>query len=240
MVAVGVVRHGGAEDLRRSLAAAQTSQKWRAINTLSADHDNFVSCPPPAPFLLFSSIAFSTHVVTSINLCRPISLIMSLPSMLRNSIRSIPSLSASRPAVSASRHARFQPRCLTTSAARFNQKPPKDDHYAATTAGEPGESGDHEGQFARTDESITVEYPEERDLPPSTPVQGRGGFHFKRTLATFSLEGRVGVVTGGARGLGLVMAQALVASGADVALVDMNSSYPIQSVTRTLLTRTIL
>lgn len=82
---------------------------------------------------------------------------------------------------------------------------------------------EHEGTFARTDASVQVEYPEEADLPSSTPVQGRGGLHFKRTLASFSLEGRVGVVTGGARGLGLVMSQALVISGADVALVDMNS-----------------
>ena len=96
------------------------------------------------------------------------------------------------------------------------------EHDAASTSGEPGESGDHEGQYARTDKSVRVEYPEEDDLPPSQPVQGRGGFHFKRTLASFSLEGRVGVVTGGARGLGLVMAQALVTSGADVAIVDMN------------------
>jgi hypothetical protein len=102
-------------------------------------------------------------------------------------------------------------------------EPPRDSEFdSASTTGEPGESGDHEGQFARTDKSVRVEYPEEDDLPSSQPVQGRGGFHFKRTLASFSLEGRVGVVTGGARGLGLVMAQALVASGADVALVDMN------------------
>lgn len=97
------------------------------------------------------------------------------------------------------------------------------DHDAATTAAEPGESGDHEGQYARTDDSVRVEYPEESELDSTKPVQGRGGFHFKRTLATFSLEGKVGVVTGGARGLGLVMAQALVSSGADVALVDMNA-----------------
>jgi D-arabinose 1-dehydrogenase-like Zn-dependent alcohol dehydrogenase len=98
----------------------------------------------------------------------------------------------------------------------------ENNHDAASTAGEPGESGSHEGEYARTDKSVRVEYPEEEGLPPSRPVQGRGGFHFKRTLASFSLEGRVGVVTGGARGLGLVMAQALVSSGADVALVDMN------------------
>jgi len=46
--------------------------------------------------------------------------------------------------------------------------------------------------------------------------------HFKKTLASFSLEGRSAIVTGGARGLGLVMAQALAQSGADVALVDLN------------------
>ena len=54
-------------------------------------------------------------------------------------------------------------------------------------------------------------------------VQGRGGFHMKRTLPSFSLEGKVAVVTGGARGLGLVMGQALVQSGADLAIVDLNS-----------------
>lgn len=79
------------------------------------------------------------------------------------------------------------------------------------------------GGFARTDESIALEYPEEEDLPPSAPVQGRGGQHMKRTLASFSLEGRVGIVTGGARGLGLVMGQGMVISGANLAIVDMNS-----------------
>lgn len=79
------------------------------------------------------------------------------------------------------------------------------------------------GGFARTDESITVEYPEEDELPPSAPVQGRGGQHMKRTLASFSLEGKVGIVTGGARGLGLVMGQGMVISGANLAIVDMNS-----------------
>lgn len=89
----------------------------------------------------------------------------------------------------------------------------------------PGEQGEHVGQLARTDESIQVEYPEEKDMPSSAPVQGRGGHHFKRTLASFSLEGRVALVTGGARGLGLVMSQALVISGADVAIVDLNSKF---------------
>ncbi|KAI1504921.1 NAD(P)-binding protein [Biscogniauxia marginata] len=78
------------------------------------------------------------------------------------------------------------------------------------------------GSFARTDDSITVEYPEEDAMPSSTPVQGRGGLHMKRTLASFSLENKVGVVTGGARGLGLVMGQGIVISGGNLAIVDMN------------------
>lgn len=94
----------------------------------------------------------------------------------------------------------------------------KDDKPSSTSG--PVELGD--GAFARTDSSVQVEYPEEDELPSSTPVQGRGGLHFQRTLASFSLEGRVGIVTGGARGLGLVMSQAMVISGADVAIVDLN------------------
>ncbi|KAK0251428.1 hypothetical protein LTS02_008568 [Friedmanniomyces endolithicus] len=108
----------------------------------------------------------------------------------------------------------------------LKEKAPKDDadhnkHDEYSTSGKPG-AFKHEGQHSRTDNRIKVEYPEEDNLPASKPVQGRGGFHFKRTLASFSLEGRVGVVTGGARGLGLVMSQALVVSGADVAIVDLN------------------
>ncbi|KAJ5061494.1 hypothetical protein J3E74DRAFT_464206 [Bipolaris maydis] len=114
-------------------------------------------------------------------------------------------------------------RRFTSSPNRLDKDSQNDDPVnAATTSGEPGESGDHEGQYARTRDDIVVEYPEEKDLPPSNPVVGRGGEHSKRTLASFSMEGKVAVVTGGARGLGLVMAQALVTSGADVAIVDMN------------------
>lgn len=112
-------------------------------------------------------------------------------------------------------------RRFTTTPSRLD-KSSQDDVDAATTSGEPGESGDHEGQYARTNQDIKVEYPEEKDLPPSKPVVGRGGVHALRTLAAFSMEGKVAIVTGGARGLGLVMAQALVTSGADVAIVDMN------------------
>jgi len=54
----------------------------------------------------------------------------------------------------------------------------------------------------------------------------------QRTLASFSLEGRVAVITGGARGLGLVMGQALVASGADLAIVDLNKEEAESSAVR--------
>ncbi|GAO14509.1 uncharacterized protein UV8b_04303 [Ustilaginoidea virens] len=81
---------------------------------------------------------------------------------------------------------------------------------------------DKPGKYARTDSEIEVEHPAEHDLPSSKPVLGTGGQFVKPTLPSFSLDGRVGVVTGGARGLGLVMAQGMVFSGADVALVDMN------------------
>ncbi|KAI1001873.1 hypothetical protein K3495_g6331 [Podosphaera aphanis] len=95
-------------------------------------------------------------------------------------------------------------------------------HAAVQRAQRNDDESNYEGAFARTDPSVAVEYPAEDQLPSSTPVQGRGGFHLKRTLASFSLEGKVGIVTGGARGLGLVMSQAMVISGADVAIVDLN------------------
>lgn len=81
----------------------------------------------------------------------------------------------------------------------------------------------HEGSFSRTDKNVSFSQPNEDNMPRSTPMQLRGGLHSSPTLASLSLEGRVSVVTGGARGLGLVMAQALFISGADVALVDLNS-----------------
>ena len=83
----------------------------------------------------------------------------------------------------------------------------------------------HAGSFSRTDNTVSIEYPGENLEPTSLAIQGRGGMHFKRTLPSFSLEGGVGIVTGGARGLGLVMSQALVISGCDVAIVDLNSLY---------------
>lgn len=115
------------------------------------------------------------------------------------------------------------PRLFSTTTAYRN----KDDPFhksSSATLGAPGYI--HEGSASRTDNTIVVEYPSESEEFPKEPtVQGRGGPHLKRTLAQFSLEGRTGVVTGGARGLGLVMAQSLVASGADVAIVDLNSKF---------------
>lgn len=111
---------------------------------------------------------------------------------------------------------------------RFGSSPQrrdnKDDpfHESSTaTLGLPG--GEHEGSVSRTDSDIVLEYPKDEEFPVEPPVQGRGGPHLKRTLPQFSLEGKVGIVTGGARGLGFVMGQALVASGADLAIVDLNS-----------------
>lgn len=81
---------------------------------------------------------------------------------------------------------------------------------------------DKPGSYSRTDGDIEVEYPEEHELPPSAPVRNAGGQYVKPTLSSFTLDGKVGVVTGGARGLGLVIGQGMVFSGSDVALVDMN------------------
>ena len=102
-----------------------------------------------------------------------------------------------------------------TTSQNSNKKKDRDDN-STTTSG---------GSNARTDNSITVEYPSEGSLPPSEPVSGAGraGAHVFPTLASFSLQGKVGIVTGGARGLGLVMGQGMVVSGADLAIVDLNS-----------------
>lgn len=136
----------------------------------------------------------------------------------------------SRPTTLAARRQKFvQPLSLAASASRplsttaFRRDPSDKEYDDATTAAPPGASGEHEGQFARTDPKHQFEHPEEQHYPKSQVVQGRGGEHNMRTLASFSMENKVGVVTGGARGLGLVMTQALVISGADVAIVDMNS-----------------
>jgi hypothetical protein len=117
-----------------------------------------------------------------------------------------------------------RPLSQTAPLSKKNNGPAKDKIFAATTKSPEGASGEHEGQFARTDDSVQIEYPPDSEMPAQPVAQGRGGMHFKRTLAQFSLENKVSVVTGGARGLGLVMAQALVASGSDLAIIDLNST----------------
>ncbi|RMZ80541.1 hypothetical protein DV737_g2951, partial [Chaetothyriales sp. CBS 132003] len=103
-----------------------------------------------------------------------------------------------------------------------DKRPNKDDPYHKSSTAATGTSaGPHEGSASRTNNQIIVEYPDESEFPKEPPMQGRG-VHFKRTLPSFSLEGRTVVITGGARGLGLVMGQACVNSGADLAIVDLN------------------
>ncbi|OJD29998.1 d-arabinitol dehydrogenase [Diplodia corticola] len=56
------------------------------------------------------------------------------------------------------------------------------------------------------------------------------------TLPFFSLAGKTAVVTGGARGLGLAMSNALVLSGANLAIVDLNvdeAARQAQAITKT-------
>lgn len=117
---------------------------------------------------------------------------------------------SARPLLTVISSFRHHSRSLTSTPARFAQ----DDSKSGPQI-DPGE-------FARTDKTVRIKHPEEHELPRQPIVQGRGGKHFNRTLSQFTLEGKVAVVTGGARGLGLVMAQALVESGADVALVDFD------------------
>ncbi|KAK3991194.1 hypothetical protein QBC44DRAFT_323754 [Cladorrhinum sp. PSN332] len=79
------------------------------------------------------------------------------------------------------------------------------------------------GKFARTDPSIRTAYPEdESQLPRSTLATSPSPATAVPTLPSFSLQGKVCVVTGGARGLGLVMGQGIVLSGADLAIVDLD------------------
>ena len=114
-------------------------------------------------------------------------------------------------------------RLLSSSSTRASDGSKDDPYRPSSTAAAPTDKQAHEGSFSRTDREVSFQYPDEQDFPRSQIVQGRGGPHMKRTLPSFSLEGKVAVVTGGARGLGLVMGQALVTSGANLAIVDLNS-----------------
>ena len=71
-----------------------------------------------------------------------------------------------------------------------------------------------------------------RDRPPKTARHVIMLLHFGKSAATFeamvmesfSLDGRVALVTGGNRGLGRVMANALAAAGAEVAVLSRNQA----------------
>jgi len=91
-------------------------------------------------------------------------------------------------------------------------------------------SGLEKGGGVRIDQDAQYEQPPQKEIPSPEPVRGQGGHHRKPTLATFSLEGKTALVTG-AGGLGLVMAQGLMTSGANIAMVDLNEDAAKQSVT---------
>ncbi|KAJ1309169.1 hypothetical protein OPQ81_004840 [Rhizoctonia solani] len=76
-------------------------------------------------------------------------------------------------------------------------------------------------EIAATDDSITHGWREGRDLGHATIGAGHGR-HQARTLASFSMEGKVCVVTGAARGLGNLFARTFVESGCTkIALMDL-------------------
>lgn len=151
------------------------------------------------------------------------------PTIVRQALNALNA--SARPSAFAASSSSLRPsfvRLLSSSVPRTkdNKKDPKNGFLeSATTKAPQGASGEQEGKYARTDEDIVIPYPDDAHMPAQPIVQGRGGMHFKRTLAQFSLENKVTVVTGGARGLGLVMAQAIVASGSDIAIVDLNSMF---------------
>mgnify|MGYP001595248232 CR=1 FL=1 len=77
-------------------------------------------------------------------------------------------------------------------------------------------------QTSQVDGSIKVGTPPSLETENSRKNAGTTPV-FNPTLSSFSLAGKTAVITGGARGLGLAMSKALVMSGADLAIVDLNS-----------------
>ncbi|OCF33268.1 d-arabinitol 2-dehydrogenase [Kwoniella heveanensis CBS 569] len=80
-----------------------------------------------------------------------------------------------------------------------------------------------EPKLAAIDETITFEHPKKWGKHPGHDMtKGDFGRHTKRTLASFSMDGKVCLVTGAARGLGNMMARTFVESGANaIVLVDL-------------------
>ena len=91
----------------------------------------------------------------------------------------------------------------------------------AISSSSPAKSGEN----ARTDQTIRITTPAESKMPSSEPLR-----RIKKTLPSFSLEGKTAVITGGARGLGYIMTQALVESGADAAIIDLNGQHLCSSL----------
>jgi D-arabinitol 2-dehydrogenase len=75
----------------------------------------------------------------------------------------------------------------------------------------------------RTDPTVRQRYPSPATALHDPSDASGTSSHPRRALPSFSLEGRSVVVTGAARGLGLVMGRGIVDSGADLAIVDLNS-----------------
>ncbi len=78
-------------------------------------------------------------------------------------------------------------------------------------------------------EEHIIPYPEDHERDPSdvghSTTGGKVGPHTKRTLATFSMDQKVCVVTGAARGLGNLIARTFVESGSNaIAVLDLNAS----------------
>ena len=83
---------------------------------------------------------------------------------------------------------------------------------------------DRKKPLASTKDGIEIPYPEQNlEGVGHSTTGGRVGPHTQRTLASFSMEGKVCVVTGAARGLGNLIARTFVESGANqVAILDLN------------------
>ncbi|EJU00718.1 NADP-binding protein [Dacryopinax primogenitus] len=77
-------------------------------------------------------------------------------------------------------------------------------------------------KHATIDESVTVPYPGDKLDIPGHETRHDQGSRTHRTLKSFSMEGKVCVVTGAARGLGNMFARTFVESGCSkVAIIDL-------------------
>jgi len=104
-------------------------------------------------------------------------------------------------------------------------------HLRFNSSSGSGEGGDGSGskpkpgEFGQTRSDISIGYRGHgRGQSIPSPEEGANKRHSLRTLGSFSMAGKVCVVTGGARGLGYVMTQAFVESGAHAAIIDLRQS----------------